>query len=199
MRNILVLAVCLSIFLTGCSTVNTVLIIPREGSYGDLDFMLEHEVNVMVRVLQEAGYNTEIASLSGKSFVGEQHTVLVDLSLAEVKPKNYKGILLACMAVGTPGPVPPEAVLVVKNAHARNIPVAAQYGAVFILAEAGLLDGRKYAFGGPMMIEGVYSGTGVVVDGLVATSGTCPYQAKSSRRKDGTTELTQALISMIQD
>lgn len=200
MKKVMLLMMFLCVFLSLGTADDTVLIIPREGAYGDLDFMLEQEVQVMARLLQEAGYKTMIASLSGKPFVGRRQTVPTDFSLAQVKAENYKGILLACMAVGTPGPVPPEAVKIVKDAAARSIPVAAQYGSVFILARAGLLEGKRYAFERSLLYdgyEGIYSGTGIVVDGLIATSGTCPYSARSTRRPDGTAELTKALISMM--
>ena len=65
------------------------------------------------------------------------------------------------------------------------------------LARAGLLDGKRYAYGYATIEEGIYSGTGVVQDGLVITSGTCPYQARLTGRPDGTAELTQKLIETV--
>jgi hypothetical protein len=41
------------------------------------------------------------------------------------------------------------------------------------------------------------SGTGVVQNGGVITSGTCPYQAKLTGRPDGTVELAQKLIEAV--
>ena len=46
----------------------------------------------------------------------------------------------------------------------------------------------KYAFGYTRFPEGIYGGTGVVQDGQVITSGTCPYQARLTGRPDGTRE-----------
>ena len=39
---------------------------------------------------------------------------------------------------------------------------------------------------------GIYSGRGVVQDGNIMTSGTCPMMAKMTGYKDGTAELTIA-------
>jgi hypothetical protein len=77
-------------------------------------------------------------------------------------------------------------------------PVAAQLGGVSALAQAGLLRGKKYASieQGPSPAFGgaIYSGTGVVKDGLILTSGICPYMARARKLKDGTEELTLALV-----
>ena len=94
---------------------------------------------------------------------------------------------------------------------ARNIvkegkPVAAQLGAVLILAKAGVLNGKKYAWADeqdenvnmfPAFKGGIYSGRGVVRDGLIITSGTCPMMAKMRGHQDGTDELTRTLIEVI--
>ena len=101
------------------------------------------------------------------------------------------------MAAGAPGVIDLEAIEMVKEAAAQGKPVAAQYGSVFTLARAGLLDGKRYAYGYATIEEGIYSGTGVVQDGLVITSGTCPYQARLTGRPDGTAELTQKLIETV--
>jgi transcriptional regulator GlxA family with amidase domain len=82
---------------------------------------------------------------------------------------------------------------------AAGKPVAAQFGAVYTLAEAGLLKGKRYAiFSEPeedSRFDGaVYSGNGVVQDGNIITSGTCPFIARQEGATDGTPKLTQTLI-----
>jgi hypothetical protein len=52
--------------------------------------------------------------------------------------------------------------------------------------------------GSPLIPEGIYDGTGVVQDGQVITSGTCPHQARPTGSPDGTAELTKKLIEAIQ-
>ena len=41
----------------------------------------------------------------------------------------------------------------------------------------------------------VFAGTGVVTDGLILTSGICPYMQLKGNRKDGTKELALALAA----
>ena len=91
-----------------------------------------------------------------------------------------------------------EAVEMLKQAVAQGKPVAAQHGSVFTLARAGLLNGKRYAYELPLIKEGIYSGTGVVQDGLVITAGICAYEAKITGRPDGTAELTRQLIEAVQ-
>ena len=64
---------------------------------------------------------------------------------------------------------------------AQGKPVAAQVGGVVTLAAAEVLNGKQFAFledPGAYMPGGIYKGTGVVQDGNIITSGTCPYMAK---------------------
>jgi putative intracellular protease/amidase len=129
--------------------------------------------------------------------------------LANVKKEDYVGYIMPCMAVGgIPGPpVAPEAVEIVKYAIAEGKPVAAQFGSVIILAQAEVLKGKKYAyFSDPLkttsyrkitdsrFVEAVYSGRGVVQDGNIITSGTCPFLERLTGLPEGTAKLTQAFI-----
>ena len=125
----------------------------------------------------------------------------------DIEVADYAGFILPCMGVGDSlyTPVAPEAVSMVKKAAADGKPVAAQRGAVLILANAGVLEGKKYAFKTDLLYlskdfkVGVYSGTGVVRDGNIITSGVCPVAAKYYGLNEGTEELTRALIAAIQD
>jgi putative intracellular protease/amidase len=87
-------------------------------------------------------------------------------------------------------------------------PIAAQTGGVLILGEAGVLKGKKFAFEDekdsnpstyPILNDGIYSGRGVIKDGNIITSGTCPWMAKMTGHQDGTAELTRMLIDAIKD
>jgi hypothetical protein len=50
------------------------------------------------------------------------------------------------------------------------------------------------------MVSGAtFAGTGVVADGLVITSGICPYMALKAKMNDGTEPLTLALVTAIKD
>ena len=43
----------------------------------------------------------------------------------------------------------------------------------------------------------IYKGNGVVQDGNIVTSGSCPFGAKMAGSKDGTPELTQKFIDLL--
>jgi transcriptional regulator GlxA family with amidase domain len=89
---------------------------------------------------------------------------------------------------------------IVKQAWALRIPLAAQNGGVFTLAEAGVLEGKHFAVqaeSASWISGGTFAGIGVVVDGNVVTSGTCPYRAQELGKPDGTAESTQKFIALI--
>jgi putative intracellular protease/amidase len=103
--------------------------------------------------------------------------------------------------MGSNDPPIPKAVEIVSQAWQSGKPLAAQMGGVFTLGAAGVLKGKQFACqpGDAHWIpDGIYAGSGVVVDGKVATSGTCPYMAKALNKPDGTAELTKKFIALIQ-
>jgi putative intracellular protease/amidase len=133
-----------------------------------------------------------------------------DLSLSERQLEDYVGIIMPCMAVGSfPGPpVSAEAMAIVKKAVDQGKPVAAEANASILLAEAGLLKGKRYALWrdpldaargttDPRYEGGIYSGDGVVQDGSIITSGLCPSLAREFGRESGTAQLTQTFIAAI--
>lgn len=186
-----------------------VLLIPREGSSGDIELMLTKEVGVMVAMLEKEGFEVVVATALGVPIAARTTTLRPDLKLADVKVADYAGFILACKAVGLfPGPPQPaEAVAIVKQAVAQGKPVGAQLGAVCVLAEAGVLKGKRYAFledplttsrghGKDIRFTGaIYSGYGVVQDGNIITSGVCPMIERFAGLPDGTVELSNALIA----
>ncbi len=193
-------------------TGSKVLLIPREGDSVDIQLMLEKEVGVMRRMISMAGFKVEVATASGMTIFSPGIDLKPDMRLDEVKVADYEGFIMPCMAVGAiPGPpVAPEAVAIVKQALAEGKPVAAQFGSVSILAQAGILKGKKYAFASdplkatprrkitdPRFVGAIYSGRGVVQDGNIITSGVCPFLEKRYGLPDGTTELTQTFIAQI--
>lgn len=100
--------------------------------------------------------------------------------------------------------IAPGAVDMVSEAAAAGKIVAAQLNSILTLTEAGLLEGKRYAFGAEMdvsqypLLEGAtYSGNGVVRDGNILTSGICPYMARRRGVPDRTEELAQALADAI--
>ncbi|MGE5351275.1 MAG: DJ-1/PfpI family protein [Acidobacteriota bacterium] len=178
-----------------------VLLIARDSSLM-LEFMLKNEVSVMISMLKEAGYNVVVASISGKTLKAGSETLTPDLKLADVKVEDYAGLVIPCMASGSfdPKTNEPEIVELVKKAAALGKPIAAQVSAVLILDAAGVLKGKRFAMPPQyknLISDGIYMGPGVVQDGNIITSGTCPGEAVITGRKDGTPELIKRLIAMI--
>jgi putative intracellular protease/amidase len=170
-------------------SVRKVLMIPREGYSADLDQAIKGEVGVMTMLLKKAGLEADIATTSGRPILGPTQKIEKVLILSDVNVNDYVGVIMPCMAVGMfPGPpVSPEAVAVAKKALTDGKPVAAAANSSIILAEAGLLKGKKYAFAedplktserwkrrDPRFEGAIYSGPGVVQDGKIITSGACP-------------------------
>jgi len=191
----------------GCESGQKVLLILREtkGSY-DQQFMGNNEAVVMKSMLEEAGFKVVIASASGRTFLRGDITLESDLKLAEVKIADYVGFIIPCMSLGrgrtTRGArdPKPEEVAIAKQVVAKGKPVAAQRQGVAVLAQAGVLVGRKYSFSSgvsfdPRFAEAIYGGEGVVQDGNIITSAYCPFYDSL----DQTAELTQAFIAELQE
>jgi putative intracellular protease/amidase len=189
-----------------------VLMIPREGYSQDLDLMIKMEVGVMTLLLKRAGFQVDIATTSGFPIIGPTQKIEKLLRLVDIKLDDYVGVIMPCMAVGAfPGPpVSLETVVIVKKALSEGKPVAASTFSTIILAEAGLLKGKKYAFARDplktdanfkltdLRFEGaIYGGPGVVQDGKIITSGACPFMEKGWGMQSGTVELTQKFIQAV--
>ncbi len=174
-----------------------VLVIVKENS-SELELMLTKEVAVITDTLEQSGFEAVVASASEQPMVTAATTITPDLKLKDVKVVDYAGFIIPCMMA----PEDPNVAAIVKEAVAGGKPVAAQVSSVLILAEAGVLSGKKYAFmteeraaEHSTLKDAMYSGHGVVQDGKIITSGVCPFGAKRRGLQDGTTELTKVLIS----
>jgi putative intracellular protease/amidase len=221
MRKISIFVALMVIFMAGVISFSSqafgqsarkVLMIPREGYSTDLDLVLKMEVGVMTILLKGAGFEVDTATTSGQPILGPTQKIEKVMRLSEVNVDNYVGVIMPCMAVGMfPGPpVSPEAVAIVKKALSDGKPVAAAANSSIILAEAGVLKGKKYAFlvdpltttetrkrTDPRFIDAIYSGPGVVQDGKIITSGVCPNLERVYAMQNGTVELTQKFIAAI--
>jgi putative intracellular protease/amidase len=186
-----------------------VLMIIREGRSSDPDLMIKMEVGTMNVLLKKAGFGVVIASLSGQDVSGPTQKIEKLLKLSEIKLEDYVGVIIPCM--GVPEAIAsPEMVTTVKDILAKDKLVAASNGGVTVLAKAGLLKGKKYAFyTGPADsgfghyfditdLEGAtYSGQGVVQDGKIITGGGCPSSEANRGIQNRTLELTQTFIAAI--
>lgn len=192
-----------SIFISCSKSVPKVLLFIRDGS-GQLEFMLRNEVNSMRTILEESAIDVKIATVDGKLIKTDSITLQPDFKLSEVNIPDFDGFIFPCMATGDS--VTGEQIDFVKKIVAQGKPIAAQLGSVIILAKAGALKDKKFAFidgkewnSGmyPELKSGIYSGTGVIQDGKIITSGICPWMAKSMKQKDGTTQLARIFALMV--
>jgi len=180
-----------------------VLLFIRDQGSDQLEYMLVNEVGPMRKILAESGFDVTIASISGKTIKTNSVTVTPDCELQRVKIDDYAGFILPCMANDS---APSESVTFVREIVNKGKPIAAQLGAVNVLGKAGVLSGRKFAFAEekdfntsmyPALKGGIYSGSGVVQDGVIITSGTCPMMSKMHGHQDCTAELTRTLIGVM--
>jgi hypothetical protein len=154
----------------------------------------------------------DIASRSGQPILGYTEKIEKVSRLSEINLNDYVGIIMPCMAVGMyPGPpVSPQTVALVKRALAGGKPVAAAANSSIILAGAGVLKGKRYAYitdplkttetwkrTDPRFRSGIYNSPGVVQDGKIITYGVCPVLERFYAMQDGTVELTQKFIAAI--
>jgi putative intracellular protease/amidase len=181
----------------------------REGSSHDPDLMIKMEVGTMNVLLKKAGFGVDMASLSGQDISGPARKIEKLMRLSEVKLDDYVGVIIPCMGITEPI-ASPEMVAMIKDALAKGKLVASVNGAVPVLAKAGVLKGKKYAFyAGPADsdfgkyfvitdLEGaIYSGQGVVQDGKIITCGGCPSSESNRGIQNRTFELTQTFIAAI--
>jgi putative intracellular protease/amidase len=174
-----------------------------ENGSSNLQYMLQHEVGVMKDILEKSGFNVEVATIDGLMLKTDSMSLQPDMKLSDVKVIDYVGFIMPCMAAEDTTVTQTE-IDFVRNVMKENKPIAAQLGAVLILAKAGALDGKKYAVAEEIknfkgFSKGQYSGEGVVKDGNLITSGVCPNYAREAKKKDGTAELTNTLVAVIKD
>lgn len=192
----------LPVFQPASAQTGKVLLMAKDGESADLDYMLTNEVNVMTKMLEEAGFEVMVASPSGQTLTGEAQTLSPDLRLADVSMNEFDGIIMPCMAMSEEARLP-EVETLIRETVAAGKPVAAQLGSIVQLARAGVLEGKKFAYVEEWIptvpeFEGLeYGGSGVVEEGNVITSGACPYAARALEIEDTTPALTNAFIARL--
>jgi putative intracellular protease/amidase len=180
------------------------LLFIRSGS-ADLEYMLKNEAMVMKNALERSGFKVVVATLDGSGFSAGSISIKADIKLADAKADDYAGFILPCMMVASyPEPeISPYAINLVKAAVAAGKPVAAQTGSLWTLAKSGVLKGKKYAYAFEekhAYFEGAtFGGTGVVRDGLILTSGTCPHMARTMKIPDGSEKLALTLAEAMKE
>ena len=202
MKRLSVLFVLFGILVSCTKNAPKVLLFIRAGS-PQLEYMLTKEVGTMRVILERSGFEVTIATVSGEVLKTDSITVTPHIKLGNVNIADYAGFILPCMASDS---THSETVAFVREVVKQGKPIAAQLGSVVTLARAGVLHGKKFAFPEekdinaklyPELNDGIYSGKGVVQDGIIITSVTSPCMRERMGYKDGTDELTRALISTI--
>src|SRR4030042_870370 len=189
-RFMMILAIFLSMLmfpdLTKSQGNPPVLLILRDPRPENIDTALTKEVVVIKNILEKAGFKVVAATTDGLPIKGSTVTFTPDLKLSDVKVNDYVGVIIACTAGGaTPSTsVSPIAVSIAKKDATQGKPVAASHGSVIILAEAGVLVGKRYGYyidplgpgTGPndRFPGAIFGGTGIVQDGNIITCGICP-------------------------
>jgi putative intracellular protease/amidase len=223
MRRMGVFAILMIFFMAGiisyspnvyAQSAKKVLMLPREGYSADLDLMIKMEVGVMRLLLKNAGLGVDVATTSGLPIVGSTEKITDIKQLRNINVSDYAGVIIPCMAVGGAGqPYPavaPEVITIVKKALSDGKPVAANGNAPSTLAEAGVLKGKKYSYVRdplkptqnvpfilPAFQDATYGGSGLVLDGLIITSGICATLEKTMGLENGTVKLTKAFIAAV--
>lgn len=202
MKRLLILLLLTVVFASCVERTPKVLLYVRGDGLNtpDLDYMLSREASVMKNTLKQSGFDVVVATVSGEQISSDSTTMIPDLKLSEAIITDYAGFIIPCMADS--GEVAPESITVAREFAEAGKPVAAQFGGVFVLAKAGVLEGKKYAnYREPDLSEfpelenAVYSGQGIIQDGNIITSGICPFMARAEKLEDGTPKLTQTLIT----
>jgi putative intracellular protease/amidase len=182
-----------------------VLLFITDGSR-DLELMLTEEVMLMKEILEQASFEVVITTISCEPISAGSVRIDPDLKLNDVNITDYAGFIFPCMAppVETITNLNPDLVSFVKRISNQGKPLAAQTFSIVPLADAGILVNKKYAFTFEPDLEmlpgfsgGIYSGEGVVQDGNIITSGTCPWKTRAFGKPHGTKKLTQLLIHAI--
>ena len=189
-------------FLSSFQTSKPKVLMYIQDNSMDLNFMLKNEAIKIKQILEQAGFDVDIASISGEILKSESMSIKPDIMLSEVNINNYSGFIVPCMAPNDTVTTLQERNFI-KAVVQEGKPLAAQTSAVYLLAESGILRGKKFAMEeklidmSPEFKNAVYSGIGVIQDGNIITSGTCPMMMKMTGLKDGTNELTNKLIQTI--
>lgn len=161
------------------------------------EIMVTKEAEVMKRMLQEAGYVVEIAAPTMEPWGPSAIALQPDRKLSDVNVAEYRAIVIPCLGIASDA-LRPELASVIKAAAAAGTLLAGQNGGVIMLAKAGVLDGKRYAAIElvPEMGKGTYTGPGIVKDGRIITSGTCPGTAALyNGTEDGTQKLMEVVLA----
>jgi len=195
-RVLLLVLVCLCLTSLLSFGQSKVLIIVREASE-DMNYAISQEVNPMIKMLTDAGYQAEVATETGTAIGTGTSVLQPNTKLSEVDVDQYVGLIIPCAVNAEPFSAPNFSMEISKKMYAKGLPIAAQQSGVEVFAKAGLLDGKNYASAEVYVPKGNKVYKGVVQDGQILTSTNCPYYAKMTGAKDDTAELMTRFVEML--
>lgn len=197
---ILVLGIGFTLYANGRK--EKVLLYIRSGESLFSEYLVEHEFDVMAGMIGQAGFKVVVVTDTGKPvkvLSGESTLIEPDKKLTEIEVDDYVGIIMPCMSQGHVSHVDPVLILIIEEAVKQGKPIAAQHAAIEILADAGVLKGKKCTYFLPSTVGAIYSGDGVVQDGLIITGSHDPNAARKYDGEDTTSELTELFIKAIKN
>ena len=205
MKKLFLLLLSAALLVTCGKETPKVLLFITDGSR-DLELMLKKEVVVMKEILEQSSFDVVITTLTGEPISTDSIVIVPDFKLTDIDVADFSGFIFPCMAPPWEKitNLDPEVVAFVKEVSAEGKPMAAQTLSVADFAKAGVLVDKKYAFTiepdvneYPDFTGAIYSGEGVIQDGNVITSGTCPWKTRAYGKPDGTRKLTQLFVETI--
>ena len=154
--------------------------------------LAEQEILAIARLLAEAGIEAAIATEGKRPLRSRVSILRADLRLEDLSETAYAGLIIPCAGGGgrrMRHGDSPELIDLIRRFNARKKAIAAQNSGVLALARAGILDSARFAIEdrfAPLVPLGIHQGAGVIRDGNIITSGSCPLHAAPEGKPDGT-------------
>jgi putative intracellular protease/amidase len=187
----------------------SILIFLRHGRSYDWDLALQ-ELQHISDIVTGAGYIPVTASIGGKTVKRNNTEIRPDIAVETADLDNYQGIIIPCLLRGSTAEnwhARIEEIELVTMASESGIPIAAQHGGVVILAEAGLLEGKKFAYypddafwNDEYFSKGLYviSRDVIRADNLI-TSGPCLFHTQIPGQEAGTEEMMKLFFEAVEE
>ncbi len=166
------------------SVSSKVLIVIRSYSSADMPYMTDNELGVMIDMLEDAGFELWVTSLTYDPYESETRTITPDLLVGAVDAADFDAVILPCLAAGR-SPASQEIVELVTEFYKQEKVIAAQYGARYTLYVRDIIADDQL------------TSSEVLQKGRVITSGCCPYMARYYGCEDGTRALIERLITTL--
>ena len=154
--------------------------------------LAEQEILAIARLLAEAGIEAAIATEGKRPLRSRVSILRADLRLEDLSETAYAGLIIPCAGGGgrrIPQGDSPELIDLIRRFNARKKAIAAQNSGVLRPREGGNPRWRKVRHRGSVRAArplGIHQGAGVIRDGNIITSGSCPLHAAPAGKPDST-------------